>query len=58
MPPPPPPGVLATHGFTMTPSDNCVFYKSNCVVCVYVDDFLVAAVNSNEIEQGQPALQT
>jgi transposase InsO family protein len=43
--------VLAAHGFTMAQSDNCVFYKSNCVVCVYVDDFLIAAANSHEIEQ-------
>jgi hypothetical protein len=50
--------VLATHGFTMAQSDNCVFYKSNCVVCVYVDDFLVAAANPREIELVQQALQT
>jgi hypothetical protein len=50
--------VLASHGFTMAQSDNCVFYKSHCVVCVYVDDFLVAAANSHEIEQVQRALQT
>jgi transposase InsO family protein len=41
--------VLAAHGFTMAQSDNCVFYKSNCAVCVYVDDFLVAAANSHEM---------
>ncbi|KAJ6050443.1 uncharacterized protein N7446_010552 [Penicillium canescens] len=50
--------VLASHGFTMAQSDNCVFYKSNCVVCVYVDDFLVAAANTHEIEKVQQALQT
>ena len=50
--------VLASHGFTMAQSDNCVFYKPNCVVCVYVDDFLVAAANTHEIEQVQQALQT
>ncbi|CRL30943.1 Reverse transcriptase, RNA-dependent DNA polymerase [Penicillium camemberti] len=50
--------VLAAHGFTMAQSDNCVFYKSNCVICVYVDDFLVAAANSHKIEQVQRALQT
>ena len=49
--------VLASHGFTMAQSDNCVFYKSDCVVCVYVDDFLVAAVNTHEIKQVQRALQ-
>ncbi|OQE61954.1 hypothetical protein PENNAL_c0274G07729, partial [Penicillium nalgiovense] len=49
--------VLASHGFTMAQSDNCVFYKPDCVVCVYVDDFLVAAANTHEIEQVQRALQ-
>ncbi|KAJ5148414.1 CFEM-domain-containing protein [Penicillium atrosanguineum] len=38
--------------------DNCVYYKSNCVVCVYVDDFLVAAANTHERNQVQRALQT
>ncbi|KAJ5267756.1 hypothetical protein N7478_010564 [Penicillium angulare] len=50
--------VLASHGFTMAQSDNCVFFKPNCVVCVYVDDFLVAAAKTYEIEQVQQALQT
>jgi Reverse transcriptase (RNA-dependent DNA polymerase) len=50
--------VLAAHGFTMAQSDNCVFYKSNCVICVYVDDFLVAAADSHEIAQVQRALET
>ena len=50
--------VLASHGFTMAQSDHCVFYKPNCVVCVYVDDFLVAAANAHEIELVQQALQT
>jgi hypothetical protein len=49
--------VLAAHGFTMAQSDNCVFYKSNCVICVYVDDFLVAAATSHEIDQVQRALE-
>ncbi|KAI1829201.1 hypothetical protein DTO027I6_9902 [Penicillium roqueforti] len=49
--------VLASHGFTMAQSDNCVFYKPDCVVCVYVDDFLIAAANTHEIEQVQRALQ-
>ena len=43
--------VLAAHGFTMAESDNCVFYKSNYVVCVYVDDFLITAANSHKIKQ-------
>jgi hypothetical protein len=42
----------------MAQSDNCVFYKPNCVVYVYVDDFLVAAANTHEIKQVQQALQT
>jgi hypothetical protein len=41
----------------MAQSDNCVFYKPDCVVCVYVYDFLVAAANTHEIEQVQRALQ-
>jgi hypothetical protein len=35
-----------------------VFYKPNCVVYVYVDDFLVTAANTHEIKQVQQALQT
>ncbi|KAJ5267340.1 hypothetical protein N7478_010148 [Penicillium angulare] len=49
--------VLSSHGFTMAQSDNCVFYKPDCVVCVYVDDFLVAAANKHKIDQVQQALQ-
>jgi hypothetical protein len=49
--------VLASHGFTMAQSDNCMFYKPDCVICVYVDDFLVAAANTHEIEQVQRVLQ-
>lgn len=41
--------VLTAHGFTMAQSDNCVFYKNNCVAYVYVDDFLVVAANNEEI---------
>ena len=50
--------VLVAHGFTMAQADSCVFYKSNCVVCVYVDDFFAAAANSHEIDQVQRALET
>lgn len=49
--------VLSAHGFTMSQLDNCVFYKSNCVICVHVDDFLVAAAISHEIDQVQRALE-
>jgi hypothetical protein len=49
--------VLASHGFTMAQPGNCVFYKPDCVVCVYVDGFLVAAANTHEINQVQRALQ-
>jgi hypothetical protein len=49
--------VLVAHGFTMAQSDNCVFYKSNCVVCVYVDDFFVAAADDDEIQQLRRALE-
>ena len=35
-----------------------MFYKSNCVICVYVDDLLVAAANLYEIDQVQRALET
>ncbi|OQD61492.1 hypothetical protein PENPOL_c016G00292 [Penicillium polonicum] len=42
----------------MAQADSCVFYKSNCVVCVYVDDFFAAAANSHEIDQVQRALET
>jgi transposase InsO family protein len=50
--------VLVAHGFTMAQSDNCVFYKPNCVVCVYVDDFLVAAADDAEIQQLRMALDS
>ncbi|OQE62856.1 hypothetical protein PENNAL_c0258G09243 [Penicillium nalgiovense] len=50
--------VLAAYGFTMAQSDNCVFYKSDCVICVYVDDLLITAANSHEIKQVQRALET
>jgi Reverse transcriptase (RNA-dependent DNA polymerase)./Integrase core domain. len=50
--------VLIAHGFTMAQSDNCVFYKKDCVVCVYVDDFLVAAANDEEIRRAHKALET
>jgi predicted DCC family thiol-disulfide oxidoreductase YuxK len=33
----------------MAQSDNCIFYKENCVVCVYVDDFLVTGASNQEI---------
>jgi hypothetical protein len=33
-------------------------YKPNCVVCVYVDDFLVAAPDDAEIQQLQMALES
>lgn len=49
---------LAAHGFTMAQADNCVFYKSNSVVCVCVDNFLVAPANDDEIQHVQSALET
>ena len=42
------------HG---TNGQLCVL-QTGCVVCVYVDDFLVAAANTHEIEQVQRALET
>jgi hypothetical protein len=42
----------------MAQSDNCVFYRHNCVVCVYVDDFLVAAAGNDEIQQLRSALES
>ncbi|KAI9037532.1 retrovirus-related Pol polyprotein from transposon TNT 1-94 [Aspergillus affinis] len=50
--------VLKAHGFFMAQSDNCVFYKENCVVCVYVDDFLVAGANDREIYLVRNALES
>jgi hypothetical protein len=50
--------VLAAHGFTMAQADNSVFYKSNCVVYVYVDDFPVAPANDDEIQHVPSALET
>ncbi|CEJ62230.1 hypothetical protein PMG11_10736 [Penicillium brasilianum] len=50
--------VLLAHGFTIAQSDNYVFYKPNYVVCVYVNDFLVAAADDTEIQQLQRALES
>jgi hypothetical protein len=50
--------VLVAHGLTMAYSDNCVFYKKDCVVCVYVDDFLVAAASDQEIADVKEALES
>jgi hypothetical protein len=50
--------VLQSNGFTMAQSDNCVFYKDNCVVCVYVDDFLVAGATDQDIENVRKALES
>ncbi|KAJ5091016.1 hypothetical protein N7532_009700 [Penicillium argentinense] len=50
--------ILVAHGFTMAQSDNCVFFKPKCVVCVYVDDFLVAAADDAEIQQLRMALES
>lgn len=41
---------LTSNGFFMARTDTCVFYKQNCVACVYVDDFLVAGANREEID--------
>lgn len=49
--------ILASHGFTMAQSDNRVFYKPDCVVSVYLDDFLVSAADTHGIEQLQRVLQ-
>jgi hypothetical protein len=50
--------VLVSHGFTMAHSDNSVFYKKDCVICVYVDDFLVAAASDQEIADVKEALES
>ena len=49
--------LLTKHNFTMAESDNCVFYRDNCVICVYVDDFLVAGVSDREITDVKEALE-
>ena len=46
------------HSFTIAQSDNCVVYKPNCVVCIYVDDFLVAAADDGESEQLRRTLES
>jgi hypothetical protein len=33
---------LQNLGFRVSQADNCIFYRQDCVVCVYVDDFLIA----------------
>ena len=50
--------VLLSHGFTMAYSDPCVFHRKNCVICVYVDDFLVAASNDSEVNAVKQALDS
>jgi hypothetical protein len=50
--------VLTAHGFTMTQSGNCVFYRKCCVVCVYVDDFLGAGAHDREIDLVRKALES
>jgi hypothetical protein len=50
--------VLVAHGFTMAESDNCVFYHQNCVICVYVDDFLVVAASEQGIMDVKDALES
>lgn len=50
--------VLVAHGFTMAEADNCVFYHKNCVICVYVDDFLVVAASEQEIRDVKDALES
>jgi hypothetical protein len=50
--------VLVAYGFTMAQSDNCVFYQPNCIVCVYVDDFLVPAAGDAEIQQLRRVLES
>jgi hypothetical protein len=42
----------------MAQSDNCVFYKTSCIVCVYVDDFMVTAANEDEIRRVGKALES
>ena len=33
---------LQSLGFRVSQADNCMFYRNDCVICVYVDDFLAA----------------
>jgi hypothetical protein len=42
----------------MAESDNCVFYHQNCVICVYVDDFLVVAASEQGIMDVKDALES
>lgn len=49
---------LKKHGFIMAQSDNCVFHKENCVVCIYIDDFLVTGASQEDIRLVQKALES
>jgi hypothetical protein len=45
-------------GFTMGKSDNCVFYKKDCVICVYdfLVAFLVAGASDREVKHVKEVL--
>ena len=42
--------MLAAYGFTIVELDSYVFYKSDYMVCVYVNDFLIMVANLHKIK--------
>jgi hypothetical protein len=43
--------LLNEAGFTMSQSDPCVFYRGTLIFAVYVDDTIIFAPNSSEIDK-------
>ena len=42
---------LRKLGFRVSEADNCMFYRKDCVICVYVDDFLAIGESDNVLSQ-------
>jgi hypothetical protein len=42
---------LQALGFRVSQADNCIFYRNDCVVCVYVDDFLIIGESDETLSQ-------
>lgn len=42
--------VLNSGGFQNSEKDNCIFYKDNCILVVYVDDILIAGKGKKDLD--------
>lgn len=45
--------MFVSHGFSMNEADKCVYSKFDVIMCLYVDDMLIFAIDESVVEKNK-----